>query len=97
MEVFPLKAPQPMGQGEPFGSLRAQVTPLLAVSLCTVAWNVMADEPATTLVILFVMVTEIAGAVMVKPSLSDFDVSLTEVAVMVGALFGAAGKVAGGV
>ena len=92
-----MSTPHPVPQGEPLGSLSAQVTPLAAESLCTVAWNVMADEPATTLVILFVMVTEIAGAVMVKPSLSDFDVSLTEVAVMVGALFGAAGKVAGGV
>jgi len=43
------------------------------------------------------MVTEIGGEAMVKLTVSDFVASLTDVAVMVGALFGAAGTVPGGV
>lgn len=97
MEVLPLSTPHPVGHAEPFGSLRAQVTPRLAGSFCTLAWNVIAALPATTLVILFVMLTTMAGAVTVKLSVSDFDESFTEVAVMFGALFGAAGAAAGGV
>src|SRR6266705_3671254 len=57
----------------------------------------MPGSPATTLVTLLSIVTEIAGPVTAKLSLSDLDVSFTALAAMVGALLGAPGTVAGGV
>lgn len=49
------------------------------------------------MVTLLSIVTEIAGAVSVKLSLSDFELSFADVATIAGALLGAAGRVGGGV
>jgi hypothetical protein len=72
------------------------VTPEFEGSFATVTLRVTAAAPALMVVIEFVNAT-VLGALIVKESDVLFVVSVTEVAVIVGALFGAAGKVAGGV
>jgi hypothetical protein len=93
--VAPLNLPHTRKkQAEPF-TVNVHAAPELVVSFCTCAVNVSAADPAGIAGNLLVMVTEIAaGPVIVNPSASDFVVSFTDVAVIVGALVGA---VAGGV
>jgi hypothetical protein len=79
-------------------AVRVHVTPAWAESFVTVAFNVTAEFPAAIDVIGLVMFTVIgAPAVIVKESEALFVALVTEVAVILGALSGAAGRVAGGV
>lgn len=81
-------------------AVSVQVTPLFDESFCMLAFNVTAAAPAVIVVIGFVMLTVMAwttGAEIVKESVADADVFAAEVAVIVGASFGDAGTVAGGV
>jgi hypothetical protein len=83
------------GEQGPLVSDKLQATPLLVGSLCTTAWKVMAALPVLTALILFVMVT--VSATTVKLSLSDFVVSLTEVATKMGVSKGGPLSLLGGV
>ncbi len=62
-------------------AVRVQVTP--DGSFCTLAEKKMLELPATTLLILSWMTTEIGGLLMVKLSESDLEPSCTDVAVSV--------------
>jgi hypothetical protein len=77
-------------------AVRVHVTPPSQGSLATVTLSVTAAAPALIAVIGFVNVTLLA-ALIVKESEALFVVSVTEAAVIFGALLGAAGNVAGGV
>ena len=96
--VWPLRLPQ---VGEHFAppAVSDQVTPAFVESFATVAFSVTAAAPAAIVEILLVIETEMGCvfAVIVKAAESDFVVSAADVAVIVGALLGAAGAVAGGV
>lgn len=86
--------PQAGEQGPPV-SLKSQVTPLLVGSFCTVACRTIAALPVLMALILFVMVTVMVTTV--KLSLSDLDVSPTEVATRIGVSNGAPKSLLGGV
>jgi hypothetical protein len=58
--VAPLSVPQAGEQAAP-AAVRVQVTPALFASFFTDAWMVSADTPASMLLILFVIETEIKG------------------------------------
>jgi len=91
------KVPHVGEQAAPF-VVRVQVTPALAESFATEAFSVTAEAPAAIDAIGFVMDTLIAApAVIVKESEALFVASVTDVAVIFGALLGAAGRVDGGV
>jgi hypothetical protein len=95
--VAPLIAPQ-LGEHASPSDVSAHMTPELVASFWTCAFSVTGADATRMVVILLVIVTEIAaGAVTVSASESDFVESFTDVAVMVGALFGAAGRLPGGV
>ena len=88
--------PHPGEQSAP-PALKLHVTTPLVVSFWSAAVKLIAVAPAAMVVILLVIVTEIAGPMMLNASKSDFVWSFTDVAVMVGALFGVAGRLPGAV
>jgi hypothetical protein len=74
-----------------------QDTPALVGSLVTWTVNVTPALPADTAFTLLRMVTDTEPVVIEKESVSNLVLSVAEVAVIAGALAGAAGTVAGGV
>jgi hypothetical protein len=75
-----LNLPHVLWQSMPL-TVRVQVSP--DGSFCTLAEKKMLELPATTLLILFWMTTEIGGLLMAKLSESDLEPSCTDVAVSV--------------
>jgi hypothetical protein len=69
-------------------TVRDQFTPPEAVSFCKFALNEMPPAFAFTLPTLSLIVTAIAGFVMVNAEKSDFELSCTEVALSVTCVFG---------